>query len=274
MNLSLLKINWLNTMKNILKMKYIFIALFVLFNLNSFAQKITTQPATFTADEEVKIIVDVTGTPLAGIEPLYIWTWDPNEPPVAGGNGQWNNSNEAMKMTKEGPNIWSWTIVPATFYQKDIAQVTKIQFLVKAKDGTGGKQTGDLALTPDPLVYIPQQFYTFPSKVSQNDVVTVYFDQKLATSTEVQRMKDIKVSITLFDENGTEIAKTENPLPAKANGNSLYSFSFLPTRLLPASIGKKIASFTYQFSGSGKDATGADETIMTDEAEKEFIELK
>lgn len=261
-------------MKKIIINKYIYIALFGLFSLQSFAQKITTQPATFTADEEVKIIVDVSGTAVAGIEPLYIWTWDPNDPPIAGGNGEWSNSNKAMKMTKEGPNLWSWTIVPATFYQKDIAQVTKIQFLVKAKDGSGGKQTGDLALTPDPLVYIPQQFYTFPSKVSQNDVVTVYFDQNLATATDVQRMKDIKVSITLFDENGTEVDKTTNPLPAKANGNNLYSFSFLPSRLLPASAGKKIGSLTYQFSGTGKDATGADETIMTEDAEKEFIELK
>ena len=75
---------------------------------------ITTIPANFTALDQVKIIVDVSAVGnLAGVEPLYIWTWDPGDP--APGNGSWDNSNEARRMVRESANKWSWTITPADY---------------------------------------------------------------------------------------------------------------------------------------------------------------
>lgn len=67
---------------------------------------------------------------------LYIWTWVPNGPP--GGNGEWNASNLNLKMTSEGNNIWSFTMVPTDFYgvEPSVIYDGGIDFLTKKYDGS------------------------------------------------------------------------------------------------------------------------------------------
>jgi hypothetical protein len=85
-------------------------------------------------------------------------------------------------------------------------------------------------------------------------------------------MKDVKVSIELFS--GSEsIAKTSEPLPTINEGNGIYSYTFIADRLFTVPAGKKITKFKYKFSGTGKDATGKDEAVTSDEYEKEFTEI-
>jgi 1,4-alpha-glucan branching enzyme len=94
-------------------------------------------------DEELTIKVDLTGTGLANNNgPFYIWTWRPASP---SNMGSWGNSNEAMKMTNEGNNIWSFTMVPKDFYAVDFSP--EVSFLVKNKSGS--LQTGDLGFRID-----------------------------------------------------------------------------------------------------------------------------
>src|SRR5215212_4546615 len=126
-------------------MKKIFSLLFMLagwsyLHAQTSGAVVTTIPSSFTAEDQVKIIVDVSNVPnLKDREPLYMWTWEPGDP--APGNGGWDNSNEARKMTKEGPNKWSFTMTPTQYYGKTPAEITQISFLVKAKDGNGDRKT-------------------------------------------------------------------------------------------------------------------------------------
>jgi len=232
---------------------------------------ISTVPSSFTAEDVVKVIVDVSNVPnLAGKEPLYIWTWDPGDP--APGNGGWDNSNEARKMTKEGPNKWSWTFTPTQFYGKSPAEVTKISFLVKAKDGTGDLKTSDIILTVAPLVYVPNVFRTFPKVVGQNEVITVYLDQSLATDVTTQRMSPAQARISLW--NGNTMVDVEKTVNVVLRSDRLYSYTFLPSKLFTIPAGTTITKMRVTFKGTGKDDSGNTINVESLTYEYGFDDLK
>jgi hypothetical protein len=233
---------------------------------------VTTQPASFTGEDQVKIIVDVSNVPnLAGVGPLYVWTWFPNEP--APGNGQWDNSNEARKMVQEGPNKWSWTIVPKDFYGVDAAAITQIKFLVKAKDGSGDKKTDDIILNVTPLTFVPSDFRTFPRIVSPTDVVTFYLDQNLTSDLTTQRMKPVQAKIKLFSDNGTQVG-AEQTVTLKKEAEKLYSYTLIPVRLFNVSPTANIAKMQVVFVGTIPDATGAPVAATSITFEKAFDNLQ
>jgi hypothetical protein len=214
---------------------------------------ITTIPSSFTAEDDVKIIVDVSAVGnLAGKEPLYMWTWNPGNP--APGNGDWGSSNEARKMTKEGPNKWSVTFKPTDFYGKAPAEITKIEFLVKAKDGNGDAKTNDIALTVDPLVYTPVVFRTFPKFVSKNDIISIYLDQTLATDVTTERMTPSTAEIAIF--NGTAQLGTTQTVNIKNEGNKVWSYIFFPNSLFGLSASTTATKITVKYKGTIKDVNG------------------
>jgi hypothetical protein len=232
---------------------------------------ITTIPSSFTAEDVVKVIVDVSNVPnLAGKEPLYVWTWDPGDP--SPGNGGWDNSNEARKMTKEGPNKWSWTFTPSQFYGKSPAEIQKISFLVKAKDGTGDFKTNDIVLAVAPLVYVPNVFRTFPKVVGQNEVITVYLDQALATDVTTQRMAPAQAKISLW--NGNTMVDVEKTVTLVQRADKLYSYTFLPTKLFAIPAGVTISKMRVTFKGTGKDANGNPTGVESPAYEYGFDVLK
>lgn len=77
---------------------------------------------------------------------LYLWSWslDANNVSVdCPTNGTWTNSNEANKLTyNAGTDTYSITFVPTTFYNR--TGITKIGFLIKAKNATGDKKSQDM----------------------------------------------------------------------------------------------------------------------------------
>jgi hypothetical protein len=238
---------------------------------------VTTVPSSFTAEDVVKIIVDVSKVGnLKGKEPLYVWTWEPNDPPAApqgpGGNGAWDNSNEAMKMVKEGPDRWSWTITPSQFYNKPPGQITKISFLVKAKNGNGDIKTSDISLDVAPLVYIPSVFRTFPKVVGQEEVITFYLDQTLATDVTTQRMVPQNARISLYAE--SELIDAAKTVPVTKQSDKVYSGAFYPPKLFAIPANKLITKMKVVFLGKGKDANGNDINVESVEFEYGFDELK
>ncbi len=232
---------------------------------------VTTVPSSFTAQDQVKIIVDVSNVPnLAGREPLYVWTWEPSD--AAPGNGAWDNSNEARKMTKEGPNKWSWTMTPTLFYGKTPAEITQISFLVKAKDGNGDRKTDDIHLAVAPLVFTPSVFRVFPKIVSKNDVVTFFLDQSLATDLTTQRMTPQSAKISVY--NGNTQVDVEKTVPLTMQATKLYSYSFLPTKLFSIPAATQITKMRVIFKGKGKDANGNDVDVESPPFEYGFDDLK
>lgn len=258
-------------MKKVLSIVLTLLAGFNYLSAQTSGAVITTVPSSFTAEDVVKIIVDVSNVPnLAGREPLYIWTWAPSEP--APGNGGWDNSNEARIMTKEGPNKWSWTITPSTFYGKSPGEIPQISFLVKAKDGSGDRKTDDINLKVAPLIFVPSVFRTFPKTIGQNEVVSVHLDQSLAPDLTTQRMTPATASITVW-AGGTQIdaAKTVNLVK---QGDKLFSSTFLPTRLFTIPNGTVLTKMIVIFKGKGKDANGNEVNVESPPYEYGFDELK
>ena len=232
---------------------------------------VTTIPSSFTAEDQVKIIIDVSNVPnLKDKEPLYMWTWAPGEP--APGNGSWDNSNEARKLTKEGPNKWSITFTPSTFYGKAPAEVKTISFLVKAKNGNGDAKTDDIHLTVAPLVFVPSAFRTFPKIVGQNEFITFFLDQSLAGDIVTQRMTPAQAKISLWSTTGAQV-DTEKTVTVSKTGN-LYSYSFLPSKLFTIPNGVTVAKMRVIFKGKGKDANGNDIDVESPAFEYGFDDLK
>lgn len=214
---------------------------------------VTTIPSSFTAEDIVKIIVDVSAVGnLAGKEPLYLWTWNPGNP--APGNGDWTNSNEARKMTKEAVNKWSVTFKPTDFYGKAPAEITKIEFLVKAKDGTGDLKTNDIALNVDPLIYTPTVFRTFPKFIGKNEIITVYLDQNLATDVTTQRMTPSTAEVSLFNGN-TQVGTTQT-VTLINEGNKVWSYTFFPPGLFSLAPNAVADKLRIKFKGTGRDING------------------
>lgn len=226
----------------------------------AFAQ-VTFSPATFTAEDEVTITLDISGTGMAGQSDVYLWMFSNDG--VGGGkdaltNGQWGSSSESAKMTKVSANIFTFKFTATILFGQSPAELINFGFLGKSKDGT--KQTADFKPYKfDPLVFTPNQFRVFPSKLDQADMATVYFHQNLATDQNLQRMFDIKVTISFYNETGAVVA-TRNALVATKESATVFSYSFIPDRLITLAAGTKLAKFSYQFTGSVKDATGANVT--------------
>lgn len=233
---------------------------------------VTTIPANFTAVDQVKIIVDVSNVGnLKNKEPMYVWTWHPNDP--APGNGDWGSSSEGRVMVKEGPNKWSWTIKPAEFYGVVPAAITQIKFLVKAKDGNGDIKSSDIELNVTPLIFIPTAFRTFPSVAGQNEIMKVYLDQTLvSTDLTTQRMTPVSADVFLYSNTNALVGIVNKPL--QSLGNKLFSFAVFPRGDFSIPAGTIINKMIVIYKGTMLDANGASVTANSQPFEKLFDDLK
>jgi hypothetical protein len=238
-------------------MKKLILSIIFTFSVAFAFAQVTFNPTTFTAEDEVTITLDVTGTPMAGQDDVYMWIFSNDG--VGGGkdgltNGQWGSSSDAAKMTKIATNKFTFKFTGTTLFGQSPAELINFGFLGKSKDGS--KQTPDYKPYKfDPLVFIPSQFRIFPSKLDATDMSTVYFHQDLATDQNLQRMFDVKVNLTFYNDAGNVIG-TKTALVATKESTVLYSYSFIPERLITIPAGAKLNKFTYQFTGSIKDANG------------------
>ncbi|HEY0732926.1 MAG TPA: hypothetical protein VGD33_10945 [Chitinophagaceae bacterium] len=251
----------------------IFTAL-ALFSRSAFAQ-VTLIPSTFTAEDQITIRVDLTGTVAQGLAQPYIWIWSE----LQNGSGQdgivntdWGNSPETARWTNVSGNVWEFTFTPTTMFNRAPGELKRFGFLIKAKNGS--VQTPDYKwYNFDPLVFIESEFRIFPAKVSATDVVTVYIRTSLSNSIPVQRMSPQTLSVQVFDATNNQVGTTQT-LPVRSEGNNLYSVTFVPSRLPSVPVGSTIKSMKYKFIGNGYDAQGATITVESSENEYVFFDLR
>lgn len=221
--------------------------------------KVTFSPATFTSEDEVTITLDVTGTELAGANDVYLWAFSNDG--VGGGkdastNGQWGASSPSAKFTKTATNIFTFKFTGTILFGQSPAELINFGFLAKNVDGS--KKTPDYKpFKFDPLVFTPGQFRLFPAKLDNTDMATVYFHQNLATDINLQRMTNIKVNLSFYNEAGSVVGSKQGIATVKESA-ILFSYSFIPDRVITVPAGTKLGKFTYQFSGTVKDAGGLD----------------
>ena len=145
---------------------------------------------------EIKLYVDVSspdcGCPnlLDATEPLYLWTWVPGDPP--GGNGAWDASNTALEWTQEGPNLYSFPMIPTDFYGVDAATVYAdgISFLIKKfngadTDGTGENKSVDFHVDIEPVGCV-NTVCAFPEVFQEDDYLTMIYNNNKETHAFLQ----------------------------------------------------------------------------------------
>lgn len=269
-----------------MKKIFLFVSVFILtgFSYATIAQNqvpksVTTDPIAFKARDSITITVDLSGTKFDGQTQLYMWAFlngpanpfPQSEPKgVSGGNGSWGASNEALKMKSLGNGKWQFGMRPTTFFAESVANVIEIGFLVKTKDGT--IQTDNIYLRPDPVVFKETEFRVFPPKADASDVVTLNYNQDLASSVETSRVNISEVQIAAFKENDgvdvqVDVTKTATNL---VKANKLYSFSLVPASFFTIPANTQIKKIKYRFGGSLVGATGK---VYSDWATYDFSTL-
>lgn len=239
------------------------------------AQNPSLFPSSFTAEDEVTISIDVTGTGMAGVADAYIWIF--SNPDLSGGadgvtNGQWGNSAEAAKMTPAGPNKFTFKFIGTTMFGQTPAQLKSFGFLLKKKDGSA--QTPDYKpYFFDPLIFVPTMARIFPSKVDRDDVVTVNFDKMHASSINDQRMAPATFTITMFDDLNNAVGSPLS-LPLRKTDVTIWSGSFIPEASFTAAAGRRLFKFKYRFNGSILDVNGAPSSVSTADVDVTFTRMK
>lgn len=264
-------------------LKYLFILTAALFVNSVRAQVVTITPAAFTAEDEVTIRIDLTGTPVASSPQPYIWIWcrvfDATGNPVDGpngiNNGDWGNSGEANKFTRVGAtgNVWEFKFVATTIFNRTPGQLHSFGFLAKCKDGSC--QTPDQKwFVFDPLIFTEGEFRSFPAKAAQNDVVTVYHKKALSTDVNIQRMTETSISVTLYDQNNSPI-QTVNNIPVRMNAANGWAYgSFVPESLVALPAGVTIKRIEYKFKGTMLNTSGGTTAVETGATSLDMLPLQ
>ncbi len=240
------------------------------------AQNPSFSPSAFTAEDEVTVTIDVTGTPLAGVTDVYLWIFsNPDLPGGADGvtNGQWGNSSEAAKLTPAGPNKFTFKFIGTTMFGQTPAQLKSFGFLLKKKDGSA--QTTDYKpFFFDPLIFVPSMTRIFPAKVDKDDVVTVNFDNKYAAAnSNDQRMKPTTATITMYDNLNNAVGSPLT-IPLRVTEPTVWSASFIPDASFTPAAGRTLTKFTYRFNGTTLDVNGASTPVSTGNTEVTFTRMK
>jgi hypothetical protein len=266
------------------KLFYLLVFVFAGFIAN--AQNPSFSPSSFTAEDQVTITVDVTGTAMAGSADAYIWIF--SNPDGTGGNDgftntNWTNSPDVAKMTAAGTNKWSYTFTGTAMFGKSPAELSSFGFLLKKKDGSA--QTPDYKPYHfDPLVFTPTVLRIFPAKVGIDDIVTVNFDPTYGITVNEKRMTPTSVTITLYERVPpvppaleTTLAQIGTPLTLTLKntpGTPIWSATFIPSARFTIPISVNPIEFKYHFNGTVLDVTGAPTPVTSSESEVIFTKMK
>ena len=80
---------------------------------------------------------------------MVLQIWGRKYNPDSQWNGQWDSSNESMKMSKNSDGSYSFTFTPSQLFND--TGIETIGVLAKAKNGSGDKKTQTIYLK---LVYL------------------------------------------------------------------------------------------------------------------------
>jgi hypothetical protein len=260
-------------MKKIILIKIMVLLIVVAVN----AQPIlSTEPRVFTAEDEVTLNIDVTGTGLDGFTgDVWMWSWiiegctsDCEAPSNVNPAQSDTELTENAKMTRSAtnPNVYTITLVLQDFFAKSPSELKTIGFLLKGNDWSLG-QTSDASYNVTPLTFTPVVNRVFPNKATEDDVVTLYLDQKLSDSPEVKyELADFSIEVKAYNEADQQLGDAY-VADMVNEGNGLHQIRIIPSYSIP-NVSEDIASIKYVFTS--KD----DAEIQTQEFQLIFLDLK
>jgi len=271
-------------MRKIFLLIGLLIIAFVGYGQNCSQATFVTEPATFTAEDEVKVIADVSQCPnsaLSEIDQAYIWIFIPDGPGPdgVGGNGDFcNGSNTELAMTDEGDGKWSFTFVPTQLFDASPSEIGDIiEFIVKpfagACDGSGD-QTENLQMTVEPLIFVPTESRVFPGKFANDDFVTLYFDQSLTANAAMAELDEIFIYtwVNRTDADGNALADVTKAawgdvgvteeLKMTNEGDGLFSLTLKPEEFYPIEDGDVITQINFIYRNAEGTVQTSDFTAV------------
>jgi hypothetical protein len=243
--------------------------------------QVTFNPPSFTAQDSVTLVVDVSNTPMAGQTEAFIWIFSN----ISGGgkdgftNTSWTSSPNTAKMTNVGTNKWQFGFIGTSMFGQSPGELKDFGFLVKARDGS--KQTPDYKPYKfDPLVFTPTVLRVFPSKVDLSDVVTVNFDQTLSNDVNEQRMTPLTASVGLYKDsmvngqlNAVQVGN-DISFAVRKTDDKKWASTFIPSVSFTVPAGITIVRFRYKFTGTVLDNTGTPVNTSSSQGEQTVTSLK
>jgi 1,4-alpha-glucan branching enzyme len=230
-----------------------------LFSLNLFSQtniEPEVEPAFFSADEEITITYNVTGTSLSNFQEAWIWMWVPGKSIDATSNVNPANSNSPAtnpaKFTRStgssGEIYFSITLTPTEFFNTSKENIESIGMLLKGNDWSDGQTSDFIVEISDGFSLImdnPVGNYGF-----YNSATTINIDVRTSESATIEILVDDVIAestsnATAFSTTHT-IIDDGNVHEIKAtatNGTETrmktYSYTITPTssvEALPAGV--------------------------------------
>ena len=195
---------------------------------------------------------------------VYLWTWSPAGP--VAGNGSWDNSNEALRMTKVGDKLYSIRFKPTSFYGVDATQFFTLGISCLAKLKNGNEYAGDYpgeAKTEDLRVNIiprlcDDMYCVFPEIAKKNDYLSITYDNTQETNPELQNLGADECYLFLRAEQSTfsafnyttpELASSTPALKMKAipDRPGFFRITFIPEDMFAGIIPETFNLKTLKF---------------------------
>jgi 1,4-alpha-glucan branching enzyme len=190
-------------------MKKTLLLITFLWSVATFAQLQTISysinPPTF--EDTTSITITINGSINEGTwgvtgNALYLWSWSYDVNDInqmdSPSNGSWTASNEASKFTyNAGTDTYTKTFIPSVYFNRN--GIGKMGFLVKAKDGSGTKQSQDILVEVGSF----QVTLTSPTENSSTIVASGSNFNIAATNTNGVASYTLKANGTTIDTNAS-----------------------------------------------------------------------
>jgi glycosidase len=207
-------------------MKKTLLLITFLWSVATFAQLQTISysinPPTFDDTTSITITVDGKtineGTWGVNGNALYLWSWsydvnDTNQMDSPS-NGSWTASNEASKFTyNAGTDTYTKTFIPSVYFNRN--GIGKMGFLVKAKDGSGTKQSQDILVEVGSF----QATLTSPAENSTTIIASGSNFNIAATNTNGTASYTLKANGTTIDTNASTSSYSYTATTVTTNQN-------------------------------------------------------
>ncbi len=189
-------------------MKKLFILLAIVFSVFSFSYSqicssitFTASPQNPTASSEITLNVVLNCPDIAWTTgDVYIWMWGNDD--ASSANGEWSASEETHKMTKNVDGSYTFVFTPSSLLTGGTLPLSKIGFLIKAKNGTGDNKTIDqeIVISATNISAMQKDLTVFPNPVSS----VINIDAENSSVLQITDMTG-KIIITKVLENNNQI---------------------------------------------------------------------
>lgn len=187
----------------------------------SFGQVAYVLPSPTDANEELTLYLDISqstdGTSNNALKAMlidhpdddvYLWSWMPAEP--VAGNGNWDASNEELKLTKIGDLLYTITFIPTDFYGVDGSTLfaNGISCLAKLKNGNeypddyeGEAKTEDLIVELVPKL-CDARLCLYPEIRQKDDFIHITYDNSQENIAGLQNMNSEECYVYMVAKTG------------------------------------------------------------------------